>query len=453
MSLNFTWPRDVYFWGQNRLGSFMPMVSHALIKCIPVHPLYVCSVVQYLLLVIPAFIISGILKNVWLKLAIFALILIPVNEYNALLYLGHPYASGLFCGVMFLVFSNSFLSQIRSTENNFKKNLKLWGSLVLAQLFLFLSVWISEFNVLLIIIPGILFFQSAKHSVRHLDKKFIFFLLAEAVVFLIIAINTFREFKSHAPADNVYDKIFITDTSSIVQQFNFLLRKIADTWLFRDGKIVENLFYYLFLLFIIALLFIRKTREEPINKWITPLAVFAITGIIFLFFSLWNLRSEYSPRYHIPVYIAATIFFVLLFDSKFNKKISALFTISLFAISVMFCYLTLIRHERRTPFERYGEFASLPRGTLIAGYWETYVICSVACYNLQPLPFQQHMVRNWGWRDALLAEKNFYFIDTPDFREYSTGNFIRQFDTDFIFTGKIYHCNNISVLLYYKKAD
>src|SRR5688572_11331162 len=171
--------------------------------------------------------------------------------------------------------------------------------------------------------------------------------------------------------------MFITDMKYLVRQFNFLAKKIVDTWLFRDGKIIENLFYYLFLLFGIPLLFRRKKEKDSVNKWIMPLAAFAIAGIIILFFSLWNLRSEYSPRYHIPVYIAAATWFLLVFDSKFNKKISAVFIISLFAVSATFCYLTLIRHERRTPFERYSEFANLPRGTLIAGYWETYVICSV----------------------------------------------------------------------------
>src|SRR5688572_23482886 len=192
--------------------------------------------------------------------------------------------------------------------------------------------------------------------------------------------------------------MFITDKSYLVRQFNFLAKKIVDTWLFRDGKIIENLFYYLFLLFIIPLLFRRKKERDSVSKWIMPLAAFAIAGIIILFFSLWNLRSEYSSRYHIPVYIAAAILFLLILDTKLSRKISALFTISLLAVSVTFCYLTLIRHETRTAFERYGEFANLPRGTLIAGYWETYVICSVACYNLQPLPFQQQMVRNWEWR-------------------------------------------------------
>jgi hypothetical protein len=448
MSQDFTWPRDVYFWGQNRLGSFMPMVSHALIKLIPVHPLYICSAVQYLFLLVSAFIISGILENIWLKLAVFIFIFIPVNEYNALLYLGHPYASGLFCGVLFLLFSTTFINQIRSAENKPKRNLKLWSSLIAAQLFFFLSIWISEFNALLLIISGILFFKR-KQLHGSYDRKFIFQLLTEIALFLVLTIYGYKKFKSFAPGDAEYGKIFITSINSIVKQFNFLSGKIADTWLFRDGKIIENLFYYLLLLFIITLLIIGKKGRDS-NKWMSPLAVFAIAGAITLFFSSWNLRSEYSPRYHIPVYIAAAIFFLLFFDSKYNRNIAALFTILLFVVSVTFCYLTLIRHERRTPFERYGEFANLPRGTLIAGYWETYVICSVACYNLQPLPFQEQTVRNWEWRDKLLSEKNFYFIDTPDFQEYGTRDSIKQFDTNFIFTGKTYYCNNIPVLLYRK---
>src|ERR1035437_7141392 len=50
MAKNFQLPRDFYYWGQDRLGSLLPMIAFLIGKIIHMHYLYICSFVQYLFL-------------------------------------------------------------------------------------------------------------------------------------------------------------------------------------------------------------------------------------------------------------------------------------------------------------------------------------------------------------------------------------------------------------------
>jgi hypothetical protein len=102
------------------------------------------------------------------------------------------------------------------------------------------------------------------------------------------------------------------------------------------------------------------------------------------------------------------------------------------------------------PFEEYNEFQKLPKGTLIADYWETYKICSIANENLQPLPFDYTEVRNWQWRNEPLSEKRFYFLNNKNALFGGLKDTIHQFGNYFKFSGIKYNCNGTEVRLYNK---
>lgn len=70
MSYDFTLPRDMFYWGQNRLGSLFPMVCYPFIKLFHIHPLYVVSVMNYIFLLITTLLVASFIKNKWIALAL-----------------------------------------------------------------------------------------------------------------------------------------------------------------------------------------------------------------------------------------------------------------------------------------------------------------------------------------------------------------------------------------------
>jgi hypothetical protein len=88
---------DFYFWGQNRLGSFIPVLLIIPIKLLDLPPLasaVALSTTLYLgfILILTRYCVSAV-ETLLLALAFAAL---PAEMYEYLLYTGHPYASLMF---------------------------------------------------------------------------------------------------------------------------------------------------------------------------------------------------------------------------------------------------------------------------------------------------------------------------------------------------------------------
>lgn len=447
MSFSFSWPRDVYYWGQNRLGSLLPFIASLLLSFIKIHPLYICSFVQYMLLAIPSFIICECFKSTWVKLSLLILIFFPISSYYPLVLIGHPYASQLFSGVLFCHFFLKFYKEFNKkllweTKNKFHLHLLFFAS----WFFYLLGIWASEFNAILIIIPLVFFINDRKiPRYRNYPSLYLHAVLAAISIFL-----TYYYLKSVALKDNRYDKVLFYKYTDIQKEFGFLIHKIKTTLTFNDHRVLENWYYYFLILVIFGLIFSNKNEIKPqVKVFVKSLLITSLVSFVFLFFSVWNLISEIGVRYYIPVYLMTLISLLLLIDYSFSTRLKMIFFSLMVFFSLTFTYLTLIQHNQPGPFKKFGDFAQLPKGTLIANYWSCYQINAVACYNLQSLPFHDEYVRNWNWRDVALAENNIYFIKDPTNRSMPMLDTLSQYGNFFVWSGITYKCNDIEVRLYH----
>src|SRR5690606_26333601 len=120
-----------------------------------------------------------------------------------------------------------------------------------------------------------------------------------------------------------------------------------------------------------------------------------IFSSIALFFSTWNLRSEFSPRYFTLTYVIYYFALFLSFNNINGHKVLKTFigiTIVYFATS--YSYIHYFTNNGPSVFKLYNEFEKLPKGTLIGDYWDVYKISSVATENIEPLPYDHLTVRN-----------------------------------------------------------
>lgn len=74
MSISFNFKRDFFYWGQNRLGSFLPMITYPIFKLTHAHPLYLISIVHYILLVFSCYLLSKFTSNYFIKLSIYSVV-------------------------------------------------------------------------------------------------------------------------------------------------------------------------------------------------------------------------------------------------------------------------------------------------------------------------------------------------------------------------------------------
>ncbi len=461
MSKNFILPRDYFYWGQNRLGSLLPMLAFLLRKLVHIHYLYVCSIVHYLFLFTGFVFLSKQIKSPTLKVALCAVIFLPVNDYNALILIGHPYSAQLFAGSLFVFFL--FVLKKYLLANKILRLKQMLISLLLsfgASIFFMIGIWVSEFNAILILIPVIfiLFQKELRNTVIAGFRNGWFILLdVLAVSFFLFLYSLYYNIKKLFRSDTEYDKFFIDNKEDIIKNFNFFYKKLDTSLFFKDVLVFENSFNWfliaLTIVIIVHQLLKSKSGKAKSDIWINCLLVICIISSVLLLLSSWNLRSEFCPRYYTPVYIIFCYALLLSIDQdSYRKWIKVSVTICFFFFCTAYCYNVIIRKNPSSPFDMYGEYRNLPKGTLIGDYWDTYKISSIAADNLQSLPFDDQLVRNWDWREEALSENNFYFLKNERVVPDDLNDTIRQFGILFKYSGVKYICNQTEVLLYHKES-
>lgn len=459
MSKDLQLPRDFYYWGQNRLGSLLPTVAFLISRLVRAHPLYVCTFTQLAFLFTGFLLLSAQIKNRFLKVAMCALIFLPLSEYNALILIGHPYSSQLFAGVMFVFFLGRLKKHILTSglvsTGNMLYALFLSG---LAVFFWIVGVWVSEFNaILILIIPYFVWFdkQLKTFFINGLKKVRNILFCVLSLAFLFLAYYSYKQVKEPAVVDDLYEKTFIDNVPDLKKNACFFLEKLQTSLFYKDTSFVENTFNW-FLILLTVLIIIRQYQQRKKQNYrflVLPNFLFFIcivaTGL--LFFSSWNLRSEFCPRYFTPVYIMFCFGLLLFLDQEFYRsEIKAVVSGSVLILSTAFCYKAVIEKKLPGPFGQYGEYQKLPKGTIIGDYWDAYKIGSIAIDSLKPLAFDYMQVRNWSWRDELLSEERFYFLNNENILKGGLKDIICQFGILFQNTGISYNCNGTKVLQYKK---
>jgi hypothetical protein len=439
MAIDFSLPHDIYYWGQNRLGSLLPMVTSVFIKLFDnVHPLYLISMVQWIFLLIPTILISRYIKQQWLRVAFFVFIFFPFNEYFILLLPGHPYSAQYLCGTLSVYFLNLYYKESAGVT-------KRTAFFILGLLFYILGAWSSEFNLILLLIPAVYLLKERglRGAIKYVVPGLVLF--ASAIVFI-------KLLKANSPTDQFYDQTFFNDRNSLSKQFSNLATRFKETFLFGDGLLSRNLNYFvLIILFVFTWRRGRKTSLH-ISKLVQPLVITAIVAFICLFFSTWNLRSDIAAKYYIPVYVMLLCAWMLYADAIHVRKLSIAVCATFILISVVSLFEDkyVIKEHPGGPIKNFNEFQALPQGTLIGHYWDVYLVNSVATKNLKAITYQDQIGRNHDRAADLMRANRFYFLNNEEFKARCKNDTITQFGTTLVFTGKKIRCNNEEVLVFAK---
>jgi hypothetical protein len=413
MSARNDYPEGIYYWGQNRLGSFLPEVTSYFVSIFKIHPLTAISIVNHLFLLTIFFLLQIVLKNSIPKIFLAILLLFPLYTFNALLLIGHPYCSQIFVGTLAVFLLDKAYQKI-IYEQSFKKiSIWIYG---LVSAFLFgISIWISESSFLFIVFV-IFYFLLAK------EKRKLFFnaLIKEKIIalsFLVsfLAIGIFwilkiQQFKNYYPENDLYDQIFITQGEEISQQGKWMWEKFTDVLFFQGDNNSTSWFTWVCIICILTFtIFNRKNK----NELSTSLLFTLLIGFVALFFSTWNFRSEFEPRYFTLLYP-----FLLLWIFIQLEKLDLKNSFLRFIPAGVLVTLVLVNNSHfiteRKPgvIERFSEFSELEPGGVIGNYWQVYRACAISPFHLKGIPMQGDPLRNEHMLEEVMNEKLIYIIKT-----------------------------------------
>jgi hypothetical protein len=386
MAEDFNFAVDWYFWGQNRLGSFVPFLGSFLVK-LGFNGFSAIVFLQYALLTLSFFILYRLTNNKWLFFPLLILTFFPHSEFKNQVLSGHPYLAQIFfCNFLLLLL----------VRNKIKSK---WGAF-LFPFVCFLAIWSSEISIASILAFIIIF---PKNLLQILNRKNLLFTLLGlglGLVFLLFA-------KNNSVINQNFDSRFAS-LSDILTGLDKLVNLILDTALFQSNKFPHSILFYLIVTLVAFLIAQRKRlRFSKLSLFFLVSSVLSF-GLIIL--SNWWTFAEYPLRYFIPSFLNLALFVVFLLAGSAQLKSIFQYTPSyLLSISIALSglYLTFnfaLDVPNRATQQEMKEICGKGNLGIIGSYWNTYCI-QASCENVKVLPYRPY-ARRYSRNKELVFEQD-----------------------------------------------
>jgi hypothetical protein len=447
---DFKLPHDLYFWGQDRYGSLIPLLGQVFYKGFGISPLTSESISHYLLLVAGYFAFATLLKTKFSKL-VFAFIWFfpPIRMIDLLrLNIGEAYS--------LLAISIFLLNKLYENEIS-RYGLKQHFLLLLITLMFVLSVWVSDLaiiSVFLILSLQIyfVFISRSQTSVISFFRKPEFYYTVAGVVFGTAFILYGKHLADKSPSYNNFNNLH-----TIIASLKMFGDSIFDLLLFKAAEPFTSVYLYLTIVLLISLILMQhKIHLGNIEKkWFLFFVfdLFLIFGAILI--SKWSFMNGVPRRYFISNYIGFWMAFLLAFDCLEMSAFKKAFRVVLFVAILLAGAGTLYNLKYIWPktfkpgAENAREFESLGRIGIIGNYWNSYIISVTNPDMIVATPDELSSVRNRAMAYKVMERDTIYLIRDGWYDVFPDS--LRQFGVMLYKNGDEFRMGDCNVCRYRKR--
>mgnify|MGYP001374727788 CR=1 FL=1 len=411
MTHYFKFPNDLYFWGQDRLGSLIPLIGQIPNKLFGMSPILSESITHYLILLAGFLAFSTFIRSKFYKV-IFAIIwffppmhLIDVTQF----------AFGIHYSLIAIV---CYLIDKLNKENSYDNPIRYYSILTLCSLLLVVAVWVSDMAMVsagLLIGISIYYFIKNKNQVnsRNRNSFIVFSLIGSVVGYLFISYA-----KSLSTMQNSYSTFGEIDM--IMKSCSVFLTTITNFLLFKTNEPATSIYTYFVITLIIATFFvIRKIKlTDNSRKWILYFFIETIVLFCIIMASKWTFLNNVPRRYFTCTYITLSFAFILILDNlvlnakqKQYFRTFTLITVLIGALSSIH-YLKYVEPKSLVPMAKVLEdFQNLGKIGIISEYWNSYVTSCINPELIKATPHDQtYAVRSVQIVEEVFAQPNIYVI-------------------------------------------
>ncbi len=411
MTHYFKFPNDLYFWGQDRLGSLIPLIGQIPNKLFGMSPILSESITHYLILLAGFLAFSTFIRSKFYKV-IFAIIwffppmhLIDVTQF----------AFGIHYSLIAIV---CYLIDKLNKENSYDNPIRYYSILTLCSLLLVVAVWVSDMAMVsagLLIGISIYYFIKNTNQVnsRNRNSFIVFSLIGSVVGYLFISYA-----KSLSTMQNSYSTFGEIDM--IMKSCSVFLTTITNFLLFKTNEPATSIYTYFVITLIIATFFvIRKIKlTDNSRKWILYFFIETIVLFCIIMASKWTFLNNVPRRYFTCTYITLSFAFILILDNLvLNAKQKQFFrTFTLITVLIgglsSIHYLKYVEPKSLVPMAKVLEdFQSLGKIGIISEYWNSYVTSCINPELIKATPHDQtYAVRSMEIVEEVFTQPNIYVI-------------------------------------------
>ncbi len=402
-------PDDLYYWGQDRLGSFIPMLGHFIYVVLNTAPPLAASIALYVILFSTVLLLSSFFKHIITRLLLSLVIFFPIHQVDYMLRLGHPYTAQFFFIALFLFLLKKFW---------FGKGWKKYWMLIGSCMALVLAMWSSDMTIVALIallVTGIVVYMNDRKQVVTSLSPFLIqatlaiVVFASGVAFLVYARSVSRPVAA-------YDGTWIGSAENIIAGMKKYVKVYLHILIGWQG--VWSAIHHWLLSGIVALSSVQLFKLIFRGK-IPPMVLFFLLNFIggecLLIISKWVALNNFNGWYQTYPYISLMICLLLLIDhADIGKARSALtagmiLLLLVSAISVTRIYVLKINRDfNERSLSELKDLRRLGRCGIIGDYWHSYLPAALNPETIKATPYEDG--RSERCTDSVMACEKIYLI-------------------------------------------
>jgi hypothetical protein len=398
MAQNLNLPGDLYFWGQDRGGSLIPLLANILVEAYKFPAGLAVSLIHYLILIAGFFAVASFFRNRNLKLILALIWFFPSWHFLEQVI--------LLCGIQMCMIAIAlyFLKVKQMAVNRYLQ--LVWLSL--ACLSFLIAIWVSDLAVISLFIVALIVLW--KYLPMFRKKRYLFFfkdrntLLQAALVAAWFILGTaFILYAKHkATRTEAYHINHLNHPGEIFAILKIISYSLWRVFIFASENFMESIYAWAIVAGIPLVISLSHTRSHFLkfcssHKWLIFFALNGIIIFILLVLSHWIYLNGPPRRYFTLVYISLWIAMLLYVEAtgSHNRQLRMIILLIVVLIGSISSFNRFFFPERlpsrltaMADFKKLGDFG------LISDYRDAYLIASIDPKHIVATPHDKDDVKN-----------------------------------------------------------
>ncbi|MBL0073867.1 MAG: hypothetical protein IPP34_19525 [Bacteroidetes bacterium] len=442
MGHSFNLPHDWYFWGQDRMGSLIPMLSYPFIKYFHADAILTESLVHYLILIAGYFAMASFINKPVYRLALAIFWFLPPFRMADLLLLSFGIQYSL---IAILCFYSLKINR-HEGELSIQQVLKWYLPLGITAI---IGVWVSDLILIsvILLVFSMLFFkkEAIATSLLKIGWDWLLFFSDFNRLYFISYIKS-------TGLRNDYSEL--GSFSNVIESLSIFFNSLYQILIFKGNEPFTTVYSYLIIILIFYFIYSVK-KSLPGDKFLKR---FFILDFLVIFMAIistkWTLDNGVPRRYFVCTYISAGMAILLYLDSttfRFKKyfNIFLITTLLIGGLGTIYNLRYIWPGTLKPRVEELKELKQLGKAGIIGDYWNSYVCAIVAPDSIIATPHQESQVRNLLLPEQVLNQPNIYLVQ--DWWLESFPDTITQFQEVLIREGNSFSMGGLTLHKYYKK--
>ncbi len=405
--VDFNFRTDWYYWGQNRLGSFVPLLGFLLHKILHLGPAWGVSIANYLVLLGAFWFFSRILTDRYARLLLFFVLFLPYYAFTSVTSVGFPYPPNL----LFLGFTLFWVNKLKQLDLNVSRTNRATAYASLAVLCSVLSVWISEYSLVFLFFIYSDAFLRKFRELRNLPPHDLLYFLGFPLLLCGVGAYWIYQIKNASPYPSYSDRLFINKEE--------LTAILSSAGRFFTAQFDLFTLDYFVPAAVLSYILIYWKAIWAKSKYFIALFILGVFPVCVLH---WVYINDMDNRYFAPAYFFLWVALIVSAEKNVNR---------LTFLGVVVCLQVATLYQKRFAppyrFQRLQAFETLGKCGIIGDYWSSYNISAANIDSIVASPHPKSRVRNPALLDTILNREKIYLI---------SNNWLSDFPVDVVI-GKV----------------